>query len=415
MGGRDREVRLTVEQHQRLAVIREVLAGERTQVSAALAMGVSARWMKILVKRVRQQGEAGLVHRNSGRPSNRKLKAQIRQAIVRLYRQEYEDFNLNHFRQMLMEREGWKKPPSRESLRGILKEAGLWARQRHVPKHRQKRPRRECEGELLQVDASVHLWLGEENGYLALVGAIDDATGDVPYAEFFEQETTEAYMTLLKRVIELKGVPGALYSDRDSVFRVNNEKKRQEAWEQGKRPETQFGRMLKDLGIEWIEATSPQAKGRIERLWGTFQDRLLKELRLEGIKTREAASEYLKKRFLPRFNREFRKVPASKEVLYRERPLAKDLARILCWKAERKLTGDHTLSYDGRAWQVLPHPQIRALRGKRVEVRKTLTGRIEAWLGTWRLGLRPAAPEPPRAATAPRGANPIRGRVRIYR
>lgn len=414
MVGSGREVRLTVRQHQRLGVIQEVLAGSRTQVSAAKAVGLSSRWMKVLVKRVRAMGEAGLTHGNCGRPSNRKLKAKKRAEVVRLYGEKYEDFNLNHFRQMLREREGWESPPSRESLRGILKEAGLWTRQRVVPKHRQKRPRRECEGELLQVDASIHEWFGEGNGYQALVGAIDDATGDVPHAEFFEQETTEAYMTVLKEIIECKGVPGELYSDRDSVFKVNNEGERERALDRGRKPQTQFGRMLKELGIGWIEANSPQAKGRIERLWGTFQDRLLKELRLEGIKTREAANEYLRKHFLPRFNREFRKVPASQEVLYRERPLSKDLAQILCWKAERKLTGDHTLSYEGKAWQVLPHPQIRALRGKRVEVRKTLSGQIQAWWGTWRLAIKPAAAEPLRAATVKLGS-PIRGRVRVYR
>lgn len=414
MLGSSREVRLTVREHQRLGVIEEILAGSRSQVSGAKAIGISSRWMKVLVKRVRERGGKGLVHGNVGRPSNRQLKAKVREELSRLYREKYPDFNLNHFRQMLIQREGWEKPPSRESLRGILKEAGLWTRQRLAPKHRLKRPRRECEGDLLQVDASIHEWFGEGNGYVALVGGIDDATGEVPHAEFFETETTEAYMAMLKGVIEKKGVPGAIYSDRDSVFRVNNGQHREMALDRGQRPQTQFGRILKELGIEWIEANSPQAKGRIERLWGTLQDRLLKELRLEGIKTREAGNAYLKKHFLPRFNREFRKVPASEEVLYRERPLAKDLARILCWKAERKLTGDHTLSYDGRAWQVLPHPQIRALRGKRVEVRKTLSGRVEAWLGSWRLGLRPAAPEAPRSAmTAP--ANPLRGRVRIYR
>lgn len=414
MAEKDREVRLTVEQHQRLGVIQEILAGQRTQVAGAQSIGISTRWMKILVKRVRRMGAAGLVHGNCGRSSNRRVEDKVRRGIVRLYRGDYEDFNLNHFRQMLIEREGWKKPPSRESLRSILKEAGVWTRQRQAPKHRQKRPRRECEGELLQVDASIHEWLGKDHGYLALVGGIDDATGEVPHAEFFEQETTEAYMTLLKEVIERRGVPGAIYSDRDSVFRVNNERERERSWERGQRPQTQFGRMLKELGIEWIEANSPQAKGRIERLWGTFQDRLLKELVLEGVKTREGANEYLRKQFLPRFNREFRKVPASKDVVYRERPLAKDLARILCWKAERKLTGDHTLRYDGKAWQVLPHPQIRALRGKRVEVRKTLSGQIQAWWGNWRLQLRPAAAEPLRVATAKLG-NPIRGRIRVYR
>lgn len=246
-----------------------------------------------------------------------------------------------------------------------------------------------------------------------MVGGIDDATGDVPHAEFFEQETTEAYMTLLKRVIERKGVPGAIYSDRDSVFRVNNERKREEAWEQGKRPQTQFGRMLKELGIEWIEAGSPQAKGRIERLWGTFQDRLAKELKLEGIGTREAANEYLRKDFLPRHNREFRKVAASTEVLYRERPLARDLERILCWKTTRTLSNNHTVSYEGKAWQILRHPQIRALRGKGVEMRKTLGGRIEAWWGTWKLALRPAPVEPSRVVQERALGNPRRGKIHV--
>lgn len=413
MVGRDREVRLTVRDHQRLRVIEEILAGSRSQVSGSKLVGISSRWMKVLVKRVREEGAGGLVHRNTGRASNRKLKRKVREEVIRLYREKYEDFNLNHFRQTLREREDWASLPSRESLRGILKEAGLWTRQRQVGKHRLKRPRRECEGELLQVDASIHEWFGEGNGWLALVGGIDDATGDVPHAEFFEQETTEAYMTLLKRVIERKGVPGAIYSDRDSVFRVNHERKREEAWEQGKRPETQFGRMLKELGIEWIEAKSPQAKGRIERLWGTFQDRLVKELKLEGIRTKDEANEFVRKEFLPRVNREFRKVPASSEVMYRERPLAKDLERILCWKTMRTLTNNHTVSYEGKAWQILPHPRIQALRGKVVEMRRTLAGRIEAWWGSWKLTLRPAPMEPPRVMHVSALGNPKRGKMHV--
>ncbi len=138
MAGRDREVRLTVRDHQRLSVIEEILAGSRSQVSGSKAVGISTRWMKVLVKRVRQNGAAGLVHRNTGRASNRKLKAKVREEVSRLYREEYEEFNLNHFRQRLKEREGWEALPSRETLRGILMVAGLWTRQRQVPKHRQK-------------------------------------------------------------------------------------------------------------------------------------------------------------------------------------------------------------------------------------------------------------------------------------
>jgi hypothetical protein len=413
MAGRDREVRLSVRDHQRLKVIEEILAGSRSQISGSKLVGISSRWMKVLVKRVRQRGAAGLVHGNTGRASNRRLKEKVRGEVVRLYREKYEDLNLNHFRHVLKAREGWAYVPARESPRGILKEAALWTRQRAVAKHRQKRPRRECEGELLQVDASIHERFGEGKGWLALVGAIDDATGDVPHAEFFEQETTEAYMTLLKEVIERRGVAGAIYSHRDSVFRVNDGRKREEAWEQGKRPQTQFGRMLKELGIEWIEAKSPQAKGRIERLWGTFQDRLAKELKLEGIRTREEANEFLRKDFLPRFNREFRKVPAGVEVMYRERPLAKDLERILCWRTTRTISNDHTVRYEGKAWQILPHPQIRALRGKGVELRRTLRGRIEAWWGSWRLTMRPAPVELPRVSLGSPAGNPKRGKVHV--
>jgi hypothetical protein len=181
-----------------------------------------------------------------------------RQRIVRLYRDKYEGFNLTHFREMLQEREHLASP-CREMLRRILREAGVWERPREAPRHRLRRPRREREGELLQLDASIHRWLGEDQPAIALVGAVDDATGEVPDAQFFPAETTEAYLSLLGGIVRKRGIPRAAYTDRDSVFVVNNAQEVGILRTQGRVPQTQFGRALKELGIEWIPAYSPQA------------------------------------------------------------------------------------------------------------------------------------------------------------
>jgi hypothetical protein len=268
------------------------------------------------------------------------------------------------------------------------------------------------------MDASIHAWLGEDRPALALVGAIDDATGDVPHAEFFEGETTEAYFRVIGEIIRRKGIPGALYTDRDSVFTVNNVKEIELVRAQGRRPETQFGRALRELSIEWIPAYSPQAKGRIERLWGTFQDRLLHELRLEKIQTREEANRYLKEKFLPAYNRRFRCVPTRPESMYRSAPLRRDLEAALCWKESRVLGRDHTFRFEREVWQVLPSQRRVALSGRRMEVRKTLRGFVEAWYGSDRLPLRPAPPAAVRAISEgvprrPRELTVARGRVRL--
>jgi hypothetical protein len=407
------EVRLSWKEAQKLEVLEKVRAGARTQASAAEALGVTDRWIRALLGKLTREGAAGLAHGNRGRSPAHRIGDLVRQQIVKLYREKYEGFNLTHFREMLEEREDMKAP-CREVLRRILHEAGAWERRREAPRHRMRRPRREREGELLQMDASIHRWFGEEEPLAALVGAVDDATGDVPLAAFFPQETAEAYFHVLSGILQHRGVPGAFYTDRDSAFVVNLTKNQQElAGARGRTPQTQFGRALRELGIEWIPAHSPQAKGRIERLWGTFQDRLLHELKLEKIRSLAAANEYVAKRFLPRYNRRFRCRPARPDWAYRPTPTRAVRDSILCWKESRVLARDHTFSLEGQAWQVLPCAQLPALTGKRVEVRRTLQGQVQAWCGAQRLELRRAAQlaRPPLKAAVPYDYR-VRGRIR---
>lgn len=412
MDNRDEtEVRLTMKEHRRLEVLRRVQGRELTAAQGGGLLELSVRQVRRLTKRVREQGARGVIHRNRGRPSNRRLPPEVVRSVQELYRESYDGFNLTHFREMLGEREK-VAAPSREAIRKILLGAGLWERRRKAPKHRQRRPRRERAGELLQVDASLHRWFGEEGPVVALVGGVDDATGEVPFAEFFEAETTWAYLRVLGQTIRRRGVPGAIYSDRDSVFVVNNPREREEARWRGKKAQTQFGRALSELGIRWIPAYSPQAKGRIERLWGTFQDRLFNELRVEGIRSIPEANEYLQQKFLPRFNRQFRQRPAEPESAYRPAPASRVLEGILCLKESRSLARDYTFSYRRKLWQVRPTAGVIVLAGRRIEVRETRRGNLEAWLNDRRLNLREAPPTPPRLSAAASGQGRRRPVVR---
>lgn len=405
MGTQDREgLRLSLMEHRRWQIVERVMNHRLRGLQGAELLGLSLRQLWRLVKRGREDGPAGMVHGGRGRRSNRRVADEQREKLIGLYLERYEGFNLTHFREMLEEREGLQ-PPCRETIRRILLDGQVWERRRKAPKHRQRRPRREQEGDMLQMDASLHAWLGPTQPMLTLIGGIDDATSDVPHAQFFEGETTEGYMTVFNQVLQKRGVPLVVYSDRHSVFVVNRVREREEAAARGETAMTQFGRALKELAVKWIPASSPQAKGRIERLWGTFQDRLLNELRLEGVKTLGEANAYLVKRFLPRYNRQFRRQAVKPEQAYRPAPLRRHREGILCWKETRRLSRDHTFPYQGGLWQVLKTPGILALAQRRIEVRTTLRGETQAWYGERRLGLKRAPMQPPLAThRAPAGA-----------
>ena len=383
------DIKLSLKQHGRWVALQGFLEGRSTARAVGLATRLSVRHVRRLAKRARKVGARCLLHGNRGRPSNRRTVRKRLRKIHGLYRTKYEGFNLTHFREMLVKEEKLK-PPCRETIRCSLLAAGLWERQRKAARHRQRRARKESEGEMLQVDASLHRWFGKEGPEVALVGAIDDASGVVPGALFVETETTEAYMRLFEIIFEKRGVPLSLYSDRHGVFRINSPKAREAAMDRGEPLWTQFGRAMRELGVRMITAWTPQAKGRIERLWRTFQDRLRNELRLRGIKSMEEANRFLLRDFLPRFNRQFAVAPANPRNAWRPSPGPARLASVLCSKTTRVVSNDHTFAYEGKPWQVRPTRGVPALARRKIEVRVTLKGQVQAWLGERRLKLAPA-------------------------
>lgn len=382
-------IKLSLKQHGRWVALQGFLEGRSTAREVGAATGLSVRHVRRLAELARQKGARCLLHGNRGRVSNRRIATKILRKIRGLYRTKYEGFNLTHFREMLVRVEKLR-PPCRETIRCSLLAAGLWERQRKAARHRQRRARMEREGKMLQVDASLHRWFGDEGPEVALVGAIDDASGIIPAALFVQAETTEAYMRLFGIIFEKRGVPLSLYSDRHGVFRINSPKAREAAMDRGESLLTQFGRAMRELDVRMITAWSPQAKGRIERLWRTFQDRLRNELRLHGIKSIDEANQFLLKDFLPRFNRQFAVAPANPRHAWRPSPGPARLASVLCSKTTRVVSNDHTFAYEGKPWQVCPTPGVPALARRKIEIRVTLNGQVQAWLGERRLKLAPA-------------------------
>ena len=313
-------------------VLNQVERGDLRGKQAAALMGLCLRQMRRLLAAYRKEGSAALSHGNRGHRPVHALSEETGKQVIALAQGRYAGFNHHHLTELLAEREGLVL--SRSSVWRILTAAGLRSsRHRRPAKHRCRRERYPQEGMLLQIDGSRHDWLEGRGPYLTLVGAIDDATGSVPYALFREQEDAQGYFLLLQEIVCSKGIPLALYSDRHGIFqRSVKDPDTLEEQLSGERQPTQFGRALKELGIQPILALSPQAKGRIERLWGTFQDRLVAELRLAGASTMDEANRVLED-FLPRFNARF-SVPASQSgFVYHRPPQDLDLAGV-CIQAE---------------------------------------------------------------------------------
>ena len=386
-------VTLNSKEQQRIMVLNEVERGSLTGAQAAHLMGVSVRHVRRLLTAFRHDGVRALAHGNRGRPSPRALSPEVREAVVTLALGPYDGANHTHLTELLAERDGLHL--SRSSVRRILLGEGIRTpRRRRPPRHRRRRERFAQEGMLLQVDGSRHDWLEGRGPWLTLIGGIDDATGTVPFACFREQEDSHGYLRLIEGVIQRKGVPLAVYSDRHSIFVVSppREATVEEALA-GQAPRTQVGRALDELGISLILAHSPQAKGRIERLWGTFQDRLLTELRLADARTLEDANAALDA-FLPRFNTRFAVPAAESAVAYRPAPAAPQLADILCFKHQRTVAADNTLRFEGRTLQLLPSPQRASYARARVTVHERLEGDIAVSYHGNLVPSRIAEPEP---------------------
>lgn len=393
------EERLTLNRKEqtRLMVLNRAERKEMKTSGAASVLGVSERQVWRLLAAYRKEGAEGLAHGNRGRKPVNRLAAELRERVVSLEREKYAGFNHSHLTEKLDEQE--ETHLSRSTVRRILLEKGLRSPRKHrCALHRRRRERYGREGMLLQTDGSPHDWLQGRGPRLCLVGAIDDATNKVPYAFFSEQETTQAYMRMLREIVLKEGIPAALYHDRHTIFELPVDAvPTLEQQLSGKEPRTQFGRLLDELGIESIAAHSPQAKGRIERLWGTFQDRLVSELRLAQASTLEEANTVLGD-FLPDYNRRFAIAPRETEVAY-EKPGERFRAEeYFCLKYPRTVGADNVVRYEQDRLQVLSSNGRSSYAGRKVEVHVRLDGSLAVYYLGKALQTRPA----PLEATAMR-------------
>ena len=364
---------LTIREQNRLQTLNGVLERHWPMREAAQLMGVSERQGWLILSAYRKAGAAALAHGNRGRIPANITPSVIREQVIALAKERYSGINHTHLDELLSEREGITL--SRSTLRRILTGAGLPSPRRgHSVRHRYRRQRMPQEGMLLQLDGSPHAWLESRGPQITLLLAIDDATGTVPYALFREQEGTLGYFELLKVIINQCGIPLGVYTDRDSIFQVergpNNGSK-------DSVPLTQFGRALRELGITHVVAHSPEAKGRVERANGTFQDRLVAELRLSGASNIQEANLVLQN-FLPRFNQRFG-VPASQSgQAYRPTSPELNLEGILCFKERRRVGRDNTVQYRQRTLQLFPDADKVSYAGAQVEIQERLDGSILA-------------------------------------
>jgi transposase len=361
-------VGLSAKERARLVELEQVKAGRQTVVAAAERLGMSGRQGKRIWKRYRAEGARGLVHRSRGRPSNRILEADSKRQSLELCRTRLEGFGPTLAAEKLAE-VGLRV--SHETLRRWLMVEGLWKKKRKRGPHRRWRPPKEHFGELLQMDGSFHDWL-ERGDQPCLIDLVDDATAKMG-GEFFEQETTEGAMRVLWRWIELYGIPRALYTDHKNLYVADRQPTKDEQLA-GRPALSAFGKACHRLGIQIIPAASPQAKGRIERRHGVLQDRLVKELRLRGIKDLAAANGFLSSGFLESLNGKFAHSAVSSVNYHRPVPKALRLEDVFVFEEERTVQNDWTIAWDGRFFQITGPRAQMPRRRERIVVRHRLDG-----------------------------------------
>jgi len=394
-------IALSQRERDRLRVLHEVKQKQITQIEAARRLKVSDRHIRRLLFRLGEQGDRAVIHGLRGRPSNRRLTAGFEQKVVARVRQRYADFGPTLAAEHLAQ-EGL--PVSRETLRKWMAKASLWRpRSQRVKTIHVWRERRASFGERVMQDSSPFRWLEERGPACQLIAVIDDATSRL-WGRFTEHDTTEENLRTLGGWLERYGRPLAHYTDKNSIFRMAGPAALPEQL-RGEKARSQFGRALRELGIEWIAAHSPQAKGRIERLFETLQDRLVKEMRLTGIDRIEAANHFLQMRFLPEWEQRFSVAPRNPRNAHRRLYREQRLAEILSVRVVRKVADDHTVSWDGNRWGVPREEVCAGLRGAPVEMERRLDG--SHWLrfrGRY-LRLR-HCPEPASRAVSPSGLRP---------
>ncbi|MCO5068962.1 MAG: ISNCY family transposase [Kiritimatiellae bacterium] len=360
---------LSTKERRRLELLSHVKGGGLRLRKVAELLKLSYRQAKRLWKRYRDLGDAGLVHGNRGRRSNRSCEVKHRDRILRRYEEVYSGFGPTLAAEYLR-KEGMAV--DHETLRRWLMEKGLWQKQRKRQTHRQWRERRAHQGELIQMDGSHHDWFEGRRDWAVLMVMIDDATNRT-YVRFYESEDTCAAMDVTGRYIRRYGCPHYLYVDRDSIYECTRDARVDEQL-RGEGPQTQFDRAMKQLGIEILLANSPQAKGRVERRNGVLQDRLVKAMRLEKISTLEEANRFLEKVFLPDLNRRFRVAAREREDLHRPVPRGLQLYEVLSLEEPRVVQNDWTVRWCNRRFQISAYHERLNLAGRTLIVRERLDG-----------------------------------------
>jgi len=351
---------------KRLHVIHRVIRGDLTQVAAAELISLSERQIRRIVKRIGCEGDEGIRHKSRGVQSRRKTSKRLGDRIVKLYRQKYRGFGPTLTSEKLGEIEGIEI--SKETVRSLLIESGDWQKSRKSSKHRQWRPRKKHRGEMVQMDGYHHDWFEGRGPWCVLMAYIDDATGRI-YGRFYDYEGTIPAMDSFRRYIRKHGIPLSVYLDKHTTYKSTAKPTIEEEL-QGIKPMSQFERAVKELGVDVLHAHSPQAKGRIERLFATLQDRLVKEMRLHGIGTIEKANRFLQK-YLAVYNRKFMVAAESKEDLHRPVTKGVDLDKILCIRTERTVRNDHTIAHDRKLYQI-----EESISGKKVTVEEKIDGKM---------------------------------------
>lgn len=391
MVGEDK-ILMSVKELQRLHMIHQVIEKRVTQEKAGELLGFSDRQIRRMIKRVREEGDGGVTHRSRGRRSNRAMGKKIKARVLKVYRAMYGDFGPTLASEMLAERD--KIRINDETLRLWLLEAGVDHFKRRKRPHRQWRERKGHVGELLQMDGSHHAWFEGRGPICTLMAYIDDASSRV-YARFYEYEGTIPAMDSFKRYALGFGLPWAVYADKHSTYKSQGEPTISEQLA-GEEPMSQFQRSLSELGVEMIHAHSPQAKGRIERFFKTFQDRVVKEMRLAGISTIECGNRFLDG-YLPIYNRRFSVAPAQAVDLHKPIPKGLDLNGVLCIKTGRAFRNDGTVAHNCKLYQVESF-----LRTKRVTVEERCDGTMRITNQGKRLRYREITFRPVRIVEAPK-------------
>lgn len=368
------ELKVSQRELHRMHVVRLTLEGRESVGRGAKLLGISPRQMKRLRRKMRKGGVGGLVHGNRGRKAWNKTVSEKVKKVMELARGRYQGLNDTHLTEKLKEKE--EISLSRSVVRGILRGVGIAAvRRRGAKRHYKRRERKAQEGALVLWDGSPHRWFGEKLGEWTLMAVIDDATGALVYGVFAAEEDAQSYLICLRQMLLEKGIPLAIYMDRHGIFRRNDDHWTLEEQLAGEQTPTQVGQALRALGIEPIFALSPQAKGRIERLFGTLQDRLVQELRLEGMTTPEQATSFLNGSFRADFNARFAKPAQQSQAAWRPLPKGVDVDRICSFRYEAVVGNDNAVRLGGTILDIPAGPRRRGYAKARVEVRQLIDGR----------------------------------------